>query len=162
MSKESLGLLIRKLRKEKGFSFRGLEKEMKIMAIKLVMDESGDGVMGDFRQQEVQGMSDKELDKLYKSLDKKDKNAISYVNIVHLENGRIETKRDVLVLLAKSLNYNEDALLAEGDKLGSDVEEIINKKSDVVPAFLRSTKHLTNEDWDELSKVVQKMNKKND
>ena len=41
-------------------------------------------------------------------------------------------------------------------------EEIINKKSDVVPAFLRSTKHLTNEDWDELSKVVQKMNKKND
>jgi transcriptional regulator with XRE-family HTH domain len=162
MSKESLGLLIRKLRKEKGFSYRGLEKEMKKMAIKLVMDESGDGVMGDFRQQEVQGMSDKKLDKLYKSLDKKDKNAISYVNIVHLENGRIETKRDVLVLLAKSLDYNEDALLAEGDKLGSDVEEIINKKSDVVPAFLRSTKHLTNEDWDELSKVVQKMNKKND
>ena len=65
MSKESLGLLIRKLRKEKGFSYRGLEKEMKKMAIKLVMDESGDGVMGDFRQQEVQGMSDKELDKLY-------------------------------------------------------------------------------------------------
>ena len=162
MSKESLGLLIRKLRKEKGFSFRGLEKEMKIMAIKLVMDESGDGVMGDFRQQEVQGMSDKELDKLYKSLDKKDKNAISYVNIVHLENGRIETKRDVLVLLAKSLDYNEDALLAAGYKLGSDVEEIINKKSDVVPAFLRSTKNLTNEDWDELSRVVQKMNKKND
>ena len=154
MSKKSLGLLIRKLRKEKGFSYRGLEKEMKIRAIKLVM--------GDIRQQEVQGMSDKELDKLYKSLDKKDKNAISYVNIVHLENGRIETKRDVLVLLAKSLDYNEDALLAEGDKLGSDVEEIINKKSDVVPAFLRSTKHLTNEDWDELSKVVQKMNKKND
>ena len=162
MSKKSLGLLIRKQRKEKDFSYRGLESEMKILAIKLVMDESGDGVMGDFRQQEVQGMSDKELDKLYKSLDKKDKNAISYVNIVHLENGRIETKRDVLVLLAKSLDYNEDALLAEGDKLGSDVEEIINKKSDVVPAFLRSTKNLTNEDWDELSKVVQKMNKKND
>jgi transcriptional regulator with XRE-family HTH domain len=162
MSKTTLGLLIRKLRKEKGFSYRGLEKEMKKMAIKLVMDESGDGVMGDIRQQEVQGMSDNELDELYKSLDKKDKNAISYVNIVHLENGRIETKRDVLVLLAKSLDYNEDALLAEGDKLGSDVEEIINKKSDVVPAFLRSTKHLTNEDWDELSKVVQKMNKKND
>ena len=30
MSKESLGLLIRKLRKEKGFSYRGLEKEMKM------------------------------------------------------------------------------------------------------------------------------------
>ena len=162
MSKTTLGLLIRKLRKEKGFSYRGLEKEMKKMAIKLVMDESGDGVMGDIRQQEVQGMSDKELDELYKSLDKKDKNAISYVNIVHLENGRIETKRDVLVLLAKSLDYNEDALLAEGDKLGSDVEEIINKKSDVVPAFLRSTKHLTNEDWDELSKMVKKMSNKND
>ena len=165
MSKESLGLLIRKLRKEKGFSYRGLESEMKILAIKLCMDESGDGVMDDFLQQyeslDKKGKSEN-LNKIYESLDKKDKNAISYVNIVHLENGRIETKRDVLVLLAKSLDYNEDALLAEGDKLGSDVEEIINKKSDVVPAFLRSTKHLTNEDWDELSKVVQKMNKKND
>ena len=129
MSKKSLGALIRKQRKEKGFSYRGLEKEMKKKAIKLGMDES---------------------------------NAVSYVNIVHLENGRIETKRDVLVLLAKSLDYNEDALLAEGDKLGSDVEEIINNKSDVVPTFLRSTKNLTNEDWDELSKIVQKMNKKND
>ena len=123
MSKKSLGLLIRKLRKEKGLSFRKLADRLK------------------------------EID---------DKNAVSYVNIVHIENGRIETKRDVLVLLAKTLDYNEDALLAEGDKLGSDVEEIINKKSDVVPAFLRSTKNLTNEDWDELSKVVQKMNKKND
>jgi transcriptional regulator with XRE-family HTH domain len=123
MSKESLGLLIRKLRKNKGLSYRSLAKKMK------------------------------ELN---------ENTAISYVNIVHLENGRIETKRDVLVLLAKSLDYNEDALLAEGDKLGSDVEEIINKKSDVVPAFLRSTKNLTNEDWDELSRVVQKMNKKND
>ena len=110
-----------------------------------------------------------EQKKLYKEMKEKaiklgmdEIKGLSYVNIVHLENGRIETKRDVLVLLAKTLDYNEDALLAEGDKLGSDVEEIINNKSDVVPAFLRSTKNLTNEDWDELSKVVQKMNKKND
>ena len=152
MSKESLGLLIRKLRKEKGFSYRGLEKEMKIRAIKLVM--------GDIRQQEVQGMSDKELDKLYKSLDKKDKNAISYVNIVHLENGKIETKREVVILLAEALDYSVDALLAESEQVVNDVAEVIKGKPDVVPDFLRSAKNLSREDWDELSKIVEKWNKK--
>ena len=147
MSKESLGLLIRKLRKEKGFSYRGLESEMKILAIKLCMDESGDGVMDDFLQQ-------------YESLDKKDKNAISYVNIVHLENGKIETKREVVILLAEALDYSVDALLAESEQVVNDVAEVIKGKPDVVPDFLRSAKNLSREDWDELSKIVKKWNKK--
>ena len=163
MSKESLGLLIRKLRKEKGFSYRGLEKEMKIRAIKLAMDESGDGVMDDFLQQyesrDKKGKSEY-LNKIYKSLDKKDKNAISYVNIVHIENGKFETKREVVILLAEALDYSLDALLAESEQVVNDVAEVIKGKPDVVPDFLRSAKNLSREDWDELSKIVEKWNKK--
>jgi transcriptional regulator with XRE-family HTH domain len=123
MSKKSLGLLIRRLRKEKGLSFRKLADRLK------------------------------EID---------DKNAVSYVNIVHIENGRIETKREVLVLLAEALDYNVDALLAQAEQVGNDIEEIIINKSDIVPDFLRSAKNLSKKDWNELSKIVNKMNKNND
>jgi len=123
MSKKSLGVLIRKLRKEKGLSFRKLADRLK------------------------------EID---------DKNAVSYVNIVHIENGRIETKREVLVLLAEALDYNVDALLAQAEQVGNDIEKIILNKSDIVPDFLRSAKNLSKKDWNELSKIVNKMNKNND
>lgn len=123
MSKKSLGLLIRRLRKEKGLSFRKLADRLK------------------------------EID---------DKNAVSYVNIVHIENGRIETKREVLVLLAEALDYNVDALLAQAEQVGNDIEEIIINKSDIVPDFLRSAKNLSKKNWNELSKIVNKMNKNND
>ena len=123
MSKKSLGLLIRKLRKEKGLSFRKLADRLK------------------------------EID---------DKNAVSYVNIVHIENGRIETKREVLVLLAEALDYDVDALLAQAEQVGNDIEEIIINKSDIVPDFLRSAKNLSKKDWNELSIIVNKMNKNND
>ena len=123
MSKKSLGLLIRRLRKEKGLSFRKLADRLK------------------------------EID---------DKNAVSYVNIVHIENGRIETKREVLVLLAEALDYNVDALLAQAEQVGNDIEEIIINKSDIVPDFLRSAKNLSKKNWNELSKIVNEMNKSND
>lgn len=123
MSKKSLGLLIRKLRKEKGLSFRKLADRLK------------------------------EID---------DKNAVSYVNIVHIENGRIETKREVLVLLAEALDYDVDALLAQAEQVGNDIEEIIINKSDIVPDFLRSAKNLSKKDWNKLSIIVNKMNKNND
>ena len=121
MSKESLGLLIRKLRKEKGLSYRSLAKKLK------AIDED---------------------------------TAISYVNIVHIENGKIETKREVVILLAEALDYSVDALLAESEQVVNDVAEVIKGKPDVVPDFLRSAKNLSREDWDELSKIVKKWNKK--
>ena len=123
MSKESLGLLIRKLRKDKGLSYRSLAKKMKAL---------------------------------------NEDTAISYVNIVHIENGKIETKREVVILLAEALDYSVDALLAESEQVVNDVAEVIKAKPDVVPDFLRSAKNLSENDWKELSKVVQKMNKKND
>lgn len=115
MSNKSLGLLIRKLRKEKRLSLRKLAEKVDV----------------------------------------------SFVNIAHIENGRITTSRDVLVQLAEALDYNVDELLAIGEQVGNDVEKIIRNKADIVPDFLRSTKNLSKNDWKELSKIVKKMNKKN-
>jgi transcriptional regulator with XRE-family HTH domain len=122
MSKKSLGLLIQKLRKEKGF------KSSRKLAIRL-----------------------KELDP---------KNAISHVSMAHIENGRFNTSREILTLIANALDYSVDGLLAESEQVVDDVAEIIKDKPDVVPDFLRSAKNLSREDWDELSKIVKKWNKK--
>ena len=124
MSKKSLGLLIQKLREEKGF------KSSRKLAIRL-----------------------KELDP---------KNAISHVSMAHIENGRFNTSREILTLIANALDYSVDGLLAESERVVDDVAKVIKDKPDVVPDFLRSAKNLSREDWGELSKIVQKMNKKND
>ena len=122
MSNKSLGLLIQKLRREKGF------KSSRKLAIRL-----------------------KELDP---------KNAISHVSMTHIENGRFNTSREILTLIANALDYSVDGLLAESEQVVDDVAEIIKDKPDVVPDFLRSAKNLSREDWDELSKIVKKWNKK--
>jgi transcriptional regulator with XRE-family HTH domain len=116
MSKESLGLLIRKLRKEKGFSLRELAEEMDSL--------------------------------------------VSHVIITHLENGRVTAKREVLVKLAEVLDCSVDELLAEVDQVGGDVADVIRKKADIIPNFLRSTKNLSSDDWKELSTIVNKMKEK--
>ena len=41
-----------------------------------------------------------------------------------------------------------------------DIQNIINKRPASVPDFLRTAKNLTNEDWIELTKHVEKMKKK--
>jgi len=88
------------------------------------------------------------------------KNAISHVSMSHIENGRFNTSREILTLIANALDYSVDGLLAESEQVVDDVAEIIKDKPDVVPDFLRSAKNLSREDWDELSKIVKKWNKK--
>ena len=92
MSKKSLGLLIQKLREEKGF------KSSRKLAIRL-----------------------KELDP---------KNAISHVSMAHIENGRFNTSREILTLIANALDYSVDGLLAESEQVVDDVAEIIKDKPD--------------------------------
>ena len=80
--------------------------------------------------------------------------------MAHIENGRFNTSREILTLIANALDYSVDGLLAESEQVVDDVAEIIKDKPDVVPDFLRSAKNLSREDWDELSKIVKKWNKK--
>ena len=114
MSKKSLGDLIRKLRKEKGFSLRKLAEKVDV----------------------------------------------SYVNIAHIENGRVETTKSILKQLSKALDYDIDKLLAVGNNVGEDIEKIITKKPDVVPEFLRTAKNLTKEEWKQLTEQVKNMKSK--
>jgi transcriptional regulator with XRE-family HTH domain len=106
------------------------------------------------------GLSHRKLADNLKDLDPK--NAISYVSIVHIEKGRFNSSRETLAVLAKALDYNVDALLAESDQVGDDVAEVIKDKADIIPDFLRSANNLSKSDWDTLSKMVNKMSNKND
>jgi transcriptional regulator with XRE-family HTH domain len=110
MSRVKLGELVRKLRKKKGLSLRGLAEKI----------------------------TDNGITK------------ISYVNITHIENGRIETSKKILKEIAIALEYDIDKLLATASTIDNELENIINKKPDTVPDFLRTAKNLTNKEWDEL------------
>jgi transcriptional regulator with XRE-family HTH domain len=109
MSKVKLGELVRKLRKGKGLSLRGLA----------------------------------------------DKIDVSFVNISHIENGRIETSNKTLKQIANALDYDIDQLLATASTIDNELENIINKKPDTVPDFLRTAKNLTNKEWAELKGYLE-------
>ena len=85
---------------------------------------------------------------------------VSFVNISYIENGRIETSKNVLKKISEALDYDFDKLLALAKKVDDDVTAIINKRPNAVPNFLRSAKNLNNNDWEELKKHVQKINKR--
>ena len=85
---------------------------------------------------------------------------VSFVNISYIENGRIETSKSVLRSISKALDYDLDKLLSLANTVDDDIQNIINKRPASVPDFLRTAKNLTNEDWIELTKHVEKMKKK--
>ena len=53
--------------------------------------------------------------------------SVSFVNISHIENGRVETTEKVIKELAKALDYDVDKLLAMADSINEDVKNIIKK-----------------------------------
>ena len=114
MGNKTLGLLIRKLRKDKGFSLRKLAEKVDI----------------------------------------------SFVNIAHIENGRVATSEKVIKQLAKALDYDVDKLLAIADSVNEDIKKIIKKMPTVVPDFLRTAKNLTEDEWKDLTEQIKKKMKK--
>ena len=94
------------------------------------------------------------LRKLAKQVD------VSFVNIAHIENGRVVTSKKVLKQLARALNYNLDKFLAIGNRVDDDIEKIIRKKPATVPEFLRTAKNLSTAEWQQLTDIVKNMNKK--
>ena len=87
---------------------------------------------------------------------------VSFVNIAHIENGRIVTSKKVIKQLAKALDYDSDKLLAAANEIGEDVEKIIRKIPSAVPDFLRTAKNLTKDEWENLTDQIKKMNNKKD
>ena len=114
MGNKILGLLIRKLRKDKGLSLRKLAEKVDI----------------------------------------------SFVNIAHIENGRVVTSEEIIKQLAKALVYDVDKLLAAADSVIEDIKKIIKKMPTAVPDFLRTAKNLTEDEWKDLTDQIKNRKKK--
>ena len=50
---------------------------------------------------------------------------ISFVNIAHIENGRVVTSEEIIKQLAKALDYDVDKLLAAADSVNEDIKKFI-------------------------------------
>ena len=85
---------------------------------------------------------------------------VSFVNISYIENGRVETSKEVLRKIANALSYDFDKLLSLTNTVDDDLTKIINKKPDLVPDFLRTAKNLSNKDWEKLIKQVKNIDNK--
>ena len=86
-----------------------------------------------------------------------EKVSVSFVNIAHIENGRITTSEEVIKELAKALDYDVDKLLAAADSVNEDIKNIIKKLPTAVPEFLRTAKNLTEKEWKDLTKQIKNM-----
>ena len=84
---------------------------------------------------------------------------VSFVNISYIENGRIETSKEVLRKISKALDYDFDKLLSTTDLIDDDLTKIINKKPNLVPEFLRTAKNFSSEDWKNLINKIKKNEK---
>ena len=84
-----------------------------------------------------------------------EKVSVSFVNIAHIENGRITTAEEVIKELAKALDYDVDKLLAAADSVNEDIKNIIKKLPTAVPEFLRTAKNLTEKEWKDLTEQIK-------
>jgi transcriptional regulator with XRE-family HTH domain len=84
-----------------------------------------------------------------------EKVSVSFVNIAHIENGRIATSEEVIKELAKALDYDVDKLLAAADSVNEDIKNIIKKLPTAVPEFLRTAKNLTEKEWKDLTEQIK-------
>ena len=88
-----------------------------------------------------------------------EKVSVSFVNIAHIENGRIATSEEVIKELAKALDYDVDKLLAAADSVNEDIKNIIKKLPTAVPEFLRTAKNLTEKEWKDLTEQIKNKKK---
>jgi len=84
-----------------------------------------------------------------------EKVSVSFVNIAHIENGRVATSEEVIKELAKALEYDVDKLLAAADSVNEDIKNIIKKLPTAVPEFLRTAKNLTEQEWKDLTEQIK-------
>ena len=84
---------------------------------------------------------------------------MSIVTISHIENGRYKTSRQNLKDLANVLGVSVDLFFAEINQVDDQVGEIIRKKPEQVPEFLRTAKNLNEADWEKLSEFVKNLKK---
>jgi len=86
---------------------------------------------------------------------------MTHVAIKNIENGKVEAKKETLLKLAHKLGLEPDEILAKAAKLDDEIETMISERSETVPQFLRTAKHLSDDQWKEITRQVKKMDRDN-
>lgn len=84
---------------------------------------------------------------------------VTGMHISNIEKGKSAPSAELIHKLAVVLEANVDELLYLADQIDPEVAEVIQSNPYAVPAFLRSAKNLSEEQWKELQKQVEKMEK---
>ena len=87
---------------------------------------------------------------------------ISPMHISNIEKEKSMASPELIARMAKRLGADLDQLLHLADQIDPAVVGVIQEKPKTIPNFLRSAKNLSKEQWDELQKQVDKMNKQSD
>ena len=82
---------------------------------------------------------------------------VSGMHISNLEKGKSAPSPELVRKLAAALETDVDELLHLADLVDPEAVDVIQNNPFAVPAFLRSAKNLTPEQWAELQKQVEKM-----
>jgi len=86
---------------------------------------------------------------------------VSHVTIANIENGKVEAKKDTLIKIAKTLNYDKDTLLAKASKLDDVVEDMLSEKPETAAVLFRSATGLTDEQLKKVTEQIKKMSDDN-
>ena len=87
---------------------------------------------------------------------------VSGMHISNLEKGKSAPSPELVRKLATALETDVDELLHLADLVDPEAVNVIQNNPFAVPAFLRSAKNLTPEQWAELQKQVEKMSQEGD
>jgi len=87
---------------------------------------------------------------------------VSGMHISNLEKGKSAPSPELVRKLAAALGTDVDELLHLADLVDPEAVDVIQNNPFAVPAFLRSAKNLTPEQWAELQKQVEKMSQEDE
>ena len=85
---------------------------------------------------------------------------ITAMHISNIENDKANASPELIKKISKALNTDADELLKLSDQVDPDLVKVINEKSDTIPSFLRATKDISPEQWEELNKMVEQFKQK--
>jgi transcriptional regulator with XRE-family HTH domain len=82
---------------------------------------------------------------------------VSGMHISNLEKGKSAPSAELVSKLAEALDADLDELLHLADQIDPEVVDVIQASPYAIPAFLRSAKNLTPEQWEALQAQVEQM-----
>ena len=80
---------------------------------------------------------------------------VSAMHISKLENEKSNASPELIEKLAVALEVDSDVLLQKSNQVAPEVIDVINSQPETIPAFLRSAKDLSPEQWQEMNALLK-------